>query len=98
MAPPLTLNLNGPLTTAAIQAAAAGDDGASAEADAAKGSNSMAAGFNMQPDGSGAGEIIADRTWTNGWDVTAYAKAWWTGATTITKPNATAGVKVTKSF
>jgi hypothetical protein len=91
-----TLNLSGPNLTAAIAKAA--DDGASADADAAKGSNAVALGFAQQPDGSGAAELIVDRTWTNGWDITAYAKAWWNGATTITMANTTAGVKVSKKF
>lgn len=93
-----TLNLNGPAEQAALAAAVAGDDGASADAAAARGSNGLSAGFTEQPDGSGAAEVIADRTWTNGWDITAYAKAWWTGASTIARANTTAGVKVTKSF
>lgn len=94
--PEPTLNLDGPNLQAALAQAA--DDGAAADAAAAVGTNGLSAGFTEQPDGSGAAEVIADRTWSNGWDITAYAKAWWTGATTITKPNATAGVKVTKSF
>lgn len=86
------LNLNGPAVKDTIAKAAAD------EATAAKGTNKLSADVAMQPDGSGQAELLADRKWTNGWDITLYAKAWWSGAATITKPNTTAGVNVTKSF
>jgi len=75
----MPLNLDGPAVDAALQA------------------NTLEASATAtaHADGSGEAEIAVTRTWTNGWDLTAYAKAWWTGQTVV---EVGAGVTVRKTF
>lgn len=47
------------------------------------------------------GGLTYDRTWKNGWGLTAYARAWWDdeAVTTHTKrPSVEAGGEITKRF
>ena len=47
------------------------------------------------------GGITYDRKWSNGWGVTAYARAWWDDlpvSTHTKQPKVSAGVEATKRF
>jgi len=46
------------------------------------------------------GQLTFDRKWSNGWGMTAYAKAWWHDAsvTPAASSGVGAGVSVTKDF
>jgi len=45
------------------------------------------------------GGLTYDRKWSNGWGLTAYARAWWEDATVSTHtPKVAAGAEVTKRF
>ncbi len=50
-------------------------------------------------DGKGAIAMITyDRKWTNGWGLTAYARAWWDDLAVTPHPKFGAGGEVSKKF
>lgn len=74
------MDLNGPAVNAAIDKAA---------------DNTLEASAEQHSDHTGQAEVAVNRTWANGWDVTAYAKAWWKGDKVI---DTGGGVRVRKTF
>lgn len=71
-------------------------DGAAVRAQIDKAAeNTLEASGQVGSDHSGSAELSLNRRWTNGWDVTAYAKAWWGGHEVV---NTAGGVKVRKTF
>jgi hypothetical protein len=48
--------------------------------------------------GSGQATVSFNRSWRNGWAITAYAKAWWNGDRIVSGVQTSAGIRATKTF
>ena len=55
-------------------------------------------GAYVAADGTVRGVTTYDRTWRNGWGLTAYAKAYWHDLSVTAHPKLEAGVEARKSF
>lgn len=55
-------------------------------------------GAYIDADGKLKGVATYDRTWTNGWGATAYARAWWDDLSITAHPKWEAGGEIRKRF